>query len=264
MSKDTVLVDLQASPSIHTMAIHKTGIEDLKFPIQFDDLKQKQSITALFELSVGLKPEERGTHMSRFVEYLQNHNGIFTLQGFKDAVLEVKELLGSSTAFITAEFDYFLHKNAPVSGISAYMDYILKIETKVDDSDVVTQIMHIDIPLTSLCPCSKGISEYGAHNQRSVVSISLLSKKPIAPHKIITLVEGCGSSQLYGILKRTDEKYVTEYAYDHPKFAEDLVRDVAVKICENKEISKYKVKTKNFESIHNHNAYALITNFSTE
>ena len=264
MKKETLL-DLQSADSLSNSAINQAGISDYKIPISFDDSKNVQHTVGTFDMSVSLTQNERGTHMSRFIEYMEKSDRVLSLERLKDMTADIKKLLEANDAFIKVAFSYFLKKTAPVSKIESIIDYHVEIETN-SNGESATQTMTIKVPVTSLCPCSKGISDYGAHNQRSIITIKVALNESIQPYEFIRQAEEVASCQLYGILKRVDEKFVTEEAYDNPKFAEDLVRDVALyldKVKDEKKIYGYKVRTENYESIHNHNAYAMIESSPT-
>ncbi|MCK5639914.1 MAG: GTP cyclohydrolase I FolE2, partial [Gammaproteobacteria bacterium] len=199
----------------------------------------------------------KGTHMSRFVEILNRHEREISVKSFKDILAEMAEKLEAQAGHIEMSFPYFINKTAPVSGVQSLMDYDVTFLGEIIDGNYSMQVKVV-IPVTSLCPCSKKISDYGAHNQRSHVTVTARTKGFVWIEDIIDLVEKQASCELFGLLKRPDEKHVTERAYDNPKFVEDMVRDIAVKLNEDKRISAYIVESENFESIHNHSAYALI------
>jgi GTP cyclohydrolase I len=206
---------------------------------------------------VGLPHSFKGTHMSRFVEIINQHEYEITVESFKRMLYEMTELLEAHSGQIEMTFPYFITKSAPVSGVMSLMDYEVSLIGKVHNN-IPSMHVKVIVPVTSLCPCSKEISEYGAHNQRSHVTITARTRGFVWIEELIELVERQASCQLYGLLKRPDEKYVTEHAYDNPKFVEDMVRDVAQQLNEDDRIAAYVVESENFESIHNHSAYALI------
>jgi GTP cyclohydrolase I len=199
----------------------------------------------------------KGTHMSRFVAILNNHEREITVSSFKDMLAEMAELLESEVGHIEMSFPFFVNKRAPVTGVESLMDYEVTLIGEIRDgkAEMFTRVI---VPVTSLCPCSKKISDYGAHNQRSHVTVTVRAQDFVWIEDIIDLVEQEASSELYGLLKRPDEKFVTERAYNNPKFVEDMVRDVAGRLNDDDRITAYTVEAENFESIHNHSAYALI------
>jgi GTP cyclohydrolase IB len=199
----------------------------------------------------------KGTHMSRFVEILNTNESAISIDSFETILRQMVERLEAESGYVEMRFPYFINKAAPVSGVKSLLDYEVTFigEIKNGQFEITVQVM---VPVTSLCPCSKQISNYGAHNQRSHVTVTALLNEFMWLEDLITLIEDQASCQLYGLLKRPDEKYVTERAYDNPKFVEDMVRDVAAQLNVEQRIVKYVVESENFESIHNHSAYALI------
>jgi GTP cyclohydrolase IB len=206
---------------------------------------------------VGLPHHFKGTHMSRFVEFLNAHEREVSVDTFKLMLGEMVERLEAQSGHIEMNFPYFVSKSAPVSGVQSLMDYDVTFTGEIDKGEKCFK-MKVVVPVTSLCPCSKRISDYGAHNQRSHVTISAKTRGFVWIEELVEIAEHNASSELYGLLKRPDEKHVTERAYDNPKFVEDLVRDVAVELNRDKRIDWYVVESENFESIHNHSAYARI------
>ena len=251
--------DIQSHKDTRRLAIDQVGIRRLKHPIRVRDRSRgDQNTIALFNMYVGLPHNFKGTHMSRFVEVLNEHENVFSVQSFKDIVKQVAERLNSESSRIEMTFSYFMEKSAPVTGVKSLVDFEATLFGELKDGKV-NIITGVVVPVTSLCPCSKEISSYGAHNQRSHVTITVLSEQFVWLEELIELAERHASSQLYGLLKRPDEKYVTEEAYDNPKFVEDMVRDIAGALNEDERISAYTVESENFESIHNHSAYARIS-----
>lgn len=257
--------DVQSSVDTRRIAIQKVGVRDVRYPMLIDVMGEATPTVADWELTVALPPEEKGTHMSRFLALLEQHRRTpLTATLFCDVAAEMLDLLNAQAGDITASFPYFVNKAAPVSGVTSLLDYELTWSANVmrtDEGTVDTEFeLTVLVPVTSLCPCSKAISEYGAHNQRSHVTVSILSTDPsqLNVDELIRRVEAQASCELWGLLKRTDEKYVTERAYENPKFVEDLVRDVAVAVRDLPGVASYRVEAENFESIHNHSAYALV------
>jgi GTP cyclohydrolase I len=216
-----------------------------------------QHTVAMFNMYVGLPHHFKGTHMSRFIEILEAHEREITVETFQVMLKEMVERLEAAEGLIEMSFPYFIEKAAPVSEVKSLMDYEVTFVGEIRDGKQ-TFTMKVLVPVTSLCPCSKKISARGAHNQRSHVTVSARLNDFVWIEEIVDLVEKQASSELYGLLKRPDEKYVTERAYDNPKFVEDMVRDVAAVLNLDERIESYVVESENFESIHNHSAYALI------
>ncbi len=251
--------DIQSSADNRHIPIDKVGIKDIKHPVVVSDRSgREQHTVANFNMYVNLPDKYKGTHMSRFVEILNHHEYEITVQSFKRMIEEMTELLNAESGNIEMSFPYFVNKAAPVSGVKSLMDYQVTFIGTIEEGkpQVLVKVM---VPVTSLCPCSKNISDYGAHNQRSHITACVKMRDFIWIEELIDIIENVASCELYGLLKRPDEKYVTEKAYDNPKFVEDIVRDVAVKFNEEERISAYTVESENFESIHNHSAYAMLS-----
>lgn len=256
--------DVQGSADSRQLAINRVGIKDIRHPVVVKDRSNGiQHTIARFNMYVHLPHHFKGTHMSRFVYILNNHEREISVNSFEDMLCEMIEMLEAEAGVIEMSFPYFINKAAPVSGVQSLMDYEVTLIGEIKDNQIQTQIKVI-VPVTTLCPCSKKISDYGAHNQRSHVTITAQVREFVWIEELIELVEQTASCELYGLLKRPDEKYVTEKAYDNPKFVEDMVRDVAVKLNKDPRITRYVVESENFESIHNHSAYALIENDKTQ
>ncbi len=250
--------DVQSSPDLRQRPINKVGIKDIRHPVKIADRGgREQSTVAEFNMYVNLPHDVKGTHMSRFMEILHSREKAISVQSFRDMLFEVAESLNADESYIEARFPYFMEKTAPVSGVPSLMDYHVTFDGQVKNKEVC-QRTKVLIPVTSLCPCSKKISAYGAHSQRSHVTITAETNALVWIEEIIEVAEKLSSSQLYAVLKRPDEKFVTEQAYDNPKFVEDLVRDVALALSRDRRITRFVVEVENFESIHNHSAYALI------
>ncbi|WP_018953039.1 GTP cyclohydrolase FolE2 [Thioalkalivibrio sulfidiphilus] len=250
--------DVQASADTRQIPINKVGIKDIRHPVRVSDRTgAEQHTVARFNMYVNLPHNFKGTHMSRFVEILNNHEYEITVQSFKQMLHEMAERLEAGSGHIEMNFPFFVNKRAPVSGVMSLMDYDVSFIGEIHDG-VAQMNIKVVVPVTSLCPCSKKISDYGAHNQRSHVTINARVGEFVWIEELIDLVESEASCELYGLLKRPDEKHVTERAYDNPKFVEDMVRDVAARLNADERIRAYAVESENFESIHNHSAYALI------
>ena len=251
--------DVQNSQDTRQIAIDQVGIKDIRHPVVVRDRSGgDQHTVANFNMYVSLPHNFKGTHMSRFVEILNNHEYEITVDSFKRMIEEMTELLDAESGHLEMSFPCFVNKAAPVSGVKSLMDYEVSFIGEFSDG-VPSVLVKVLVPVTSLCPCSKKISDYGAHNQRSHITVKVKTKDFIWIEEIIDYVEKVASCELYGLLKRPDEKYVTEYAYDNPKFVEDIVRDVAIEFNQDDRISAYTVESENFESIHNHSAYAMLS-----
>ena len=252
------LADVQSERDDRSVAIEKVGIRGLSLPIRLIDREEPvQNSVATVALHVDLPPEVRGTHMSRFVEVINDHGpdiGILHLGGI---LRSLQERLDARNAYLEIESPFFLDKNAPVSGLPGTMCYRARFlaERKGEESRVA---LEVEVPVKTLCPCSKAISRHGAHNQRGRVRVRVRFSRPVWIRCLIDLVESSASSSLYTLLKRSDEKHVTERAYESPVFVEDLVRNVALRLDRDPRITWYQVEAENEESIHNHNVYALV------
>ena len=257
------MADVQGAADTRRIAINKVGIRAIRHPVKIAERPVAgaaagiQHTIATFSMTVGLPQEFKGTHMSRFVAILNAHEKEISVESFHVMLREMVERLDATTGHIEMRFPYFINKAAPVSGVKSLMDYEVTFIGEIVDGKTSFR-MQVLVPVTSLCPCSKEISAYGAHNQRSHLTVSAETEAFVWIEELIELVERQASCELYGLLKRPDEKYVTERAYDNPKFVEDLVRDVAGALDGDTRVRAYRVECENFESIHNHSAYALI------
>ncbi len=250
--------DVQGSRDKRKIAINKVGIKDIRHPVLVKDRSDGlQHTIATFSMFVYLPHHFKGTHMSRFVKVLNDHEKEISVRSFKEMLAEMSELLETDSGYIEMHFPYFVNKKAPISGVESLLDYDVSLIGEIRNGKTETRIK-ILVPVTSLCPCSKSISDYGAHNQRSHVTLEAKTKGFVWIEELIELIEKQASCELYGLLKRPDEKFVTETAYDNPKFVEDMVRDVAGILNDDDRIRSYILESENFESIHNHSAYALI------
>lgn len=254
--------DVQSSLDTRRLAIERVGVRGVRHPMLIAGSNgQALPTVAIWELTVALPAEEKGTHMSRFVALLEQYRRTpMTPALFADMAEKMLPLLNAERGDITAVFPYFIDKVAPVSGVSSLMDYEVKWTAQAVNNEITTFEIAVVVPVTSLCPCSKAISEYGAHNQRSHVTVSAVLSDLVAADlpAFIQSIEQQASCELWGLLKRSDEKYVTERAYDNPKFVEDLVRDVAMAVKNIEGVQRFRVEAENFESIHNHSAYAVV------
>lgn len=258
---DSILVmpDVQSTTDTRHIPIQRVGIRGVRHPmmVQAGDGSVQPTI-GNWTLTVALPAEEKGTHMSRFIALMEQYRSTaLTPALFRRMATEMLPLLHAERGDITVSFPYFINKSAPVSGVQSLMDYEIQWIARAQ-GDVVEFELVAQVPVTSLCPCSKAISEYGAHNQRSHVTVSAVLDGEVDLDHIIRIVEAEASCELWGLLKRPDEKFVTERAYENPKFVEDLVRDVAARVGAQSGIVRYRVEAENFESIHNHSAYAVV------
>ncbi|MDD4928808.1 MAG: GTP cyclohydrolase FolE2 [Gallionella sp.] len=258
------IADVQNTADLRQIAINRVGIKGIRHPVKVRDKSiGVQHTIATFNMYVHLPHNFKGTHMSRFVEILNRHEREISVESFESILREMVVLLEAESGYIEMSFPYFVNKTAPISGVQSLLDYdVVLIGEMIDGHARVT--MKVLVPVTSLCPCSKKIAERGAHNQRSHVTITLRTNSFIWIEDVVRIAEEQASCELYGLLKRPDEKYVTERAYDNPKFVEDMVRDVAAVLNADPRIDAYIVESENFESIHNHSAYALIERDKTE
>jgi GTP cyclohydrolase I len=254
-----LLPDIQSVADSRQLAIQRVGIRGVRHPLTVASAAGPLPTVATIEMTVGLSAEVKGTHMSRFLEVLQGHDRPIEPIELAQMLQTMLARLEAQTGDIIMQFPFFVRKAAPISGVESLLDHDVTLTARQDQhGSRVT--MRVVVPVTSLCPCSKNISDYGAHNQRSHVTIEarLAAGASIQVERLITIAEQAASCELWGLLKRPDEKYVTERAYDNPKFVEDLVRDVAIALQGIDEIEAWAVDSENFESIHNHSAYARI------
>jgi len=250
--------DKQNERDHRELRIDKVGVRSLRFPIQIrDKARVLQNTIATIGMYVDLPKEFKGTHMSRFIEVLNAHGNVVHVENITDILHSMQKKLHAATAHLEMEFPFFLSKKAPVSGMEGMMDYTARFDATATGREI-DFVLTVTVGVTTLCPCSKAISEYGAHNQRGNVTVQVRSRRAIWIEDLIALVESSASSELYSLLKRQDEKAVTERAYENPVFVEDLVRNVALKLNAHPDVTWYKAEAENFESIHNHNAYACI------
>ncbi len=250
--------DVQNQKDSRNIPLNEVGIKNLRYPLDIKDSNGQWFTThTTISARVGLPADKRGTHMSRFVEIIQAYDKL-NLKDMKELLRSMQTTLEAETAYLEISFDYFVKKKAPVSGKEAYLNILVTVNTSLEQDDfhfVVT----VQTPVTTLCPCSKEISDYSAHNQRALVTITTDTQKFIPLERYVAISEAAASSPLYTLLKRPDEKYVTEYAYDHPKFVEDVCRDVKQQLDKMEGINSYIVEVESLESIHNHSAYAKVT-----
>ncbi|MBT4265988.1 MAG: GTP cyclohydrolase I FolE2 [Deltaproteobacteria bacterium] len=256
--------DIQNQTDHRQIKIDRVGIKGIRYPITVLDRSDEfQQTIASINMYVDLPHDMKGTHMSRFVELLHVFREEVSVKSFSYIMDQMKETLNAESARIEVRFPYFIEKKAPISRAAGLMDYQCGFIATSQMDKSVDIVMEVSVPITSVCPCSKEISEYGAHNQRGQVLLRIRFDGLIWLEEMISLVEKCASSELYSILKRMDEKEVTERGYDNPKFVEDIVRDIAVELEKIEKVTWYELSVENFESIHNHSAYAYINSNST-
>jgi GTP cyclohydrolase I len=252
------LHDKQSERDTRELRIDKVGVRGLRFPIQVrDKARSVQNTIATIGMFVDLPKEFKGTHMSRFVEVLNGHGSVIHVENINEILRELQRKLNAATSHLEIEFPYFMSKKSPVSRLESLMDYTARFDAAACGAEI-DFVLTVKANVTTLCPCSKAIAKYGAHNQRGEVTVAIRSRKIVWIEDLISMIEKSASSELYALLKRQDEKAVTERAYENPVFVEDLVRNVALRLNADKRVSWYKVEAENFESIHNHNAYACI------
>ena len=256
--KTDTMSDQQSERDHRQLRIDKVGVRNLRFPVQIrDKAHELQNTVATIGLFVDLPEEFKGTHMSRFVEVLNSHGSVIHVENIPDILKAMQTRLHAHAAHLEMRFPFFMTKKAPVSGKEGVMDYEVGFDAALE-GEKLDFVLTVKANVTTLCPCSKAISQYGAHNQRGEVTVQIRSSKLIWIEDLIRWIESCGSSEMYSLLKRVDEKAVTERAYENPVFVEDLVRNVALRLNEHPDIFWYQVEAENQESIHNHNAYACI------
>ncbi len=251
------LPDVQATPDNRRLAIQQVGVKGLRYPLQLAGADGEQVATvATLAMTVGLPPEVKGTHMSRFVELIEMQREALTQDGLCRLLDTMLLRLDARSGRIELSFPYFIRKAAPVSGVESLLDYDVVLIAERREGQRTDLTLRVVAAVTSLCPCSKKISDYGAHNQRSHITLEASLHQPMAIEELVRIAEEEASCEVFGLLKRPDEKWVTERAYDNPKFVEDLVRDIALRLMNEPRVAEWKVASENFESIHNHSAYA--------
>lgn len=250
--------DTQSERDERRLVIQRVGVKDVRYPLQLHVAGAVQSTAAMWDLDVMLPADQKGTHMSRFVGWLESVAATpLDLACLRDQLAAMLDRLHATEGRVEARFSFFLRKRAPVSGVQSLLDYQGRwiAETRAGITSVWAEV---GVPVKSLCPCSKEISDYGAHNQRSLVTVRVELLGEIPWHELVRFAEDSASSEIWPLLKRSDEKWITERAYENPKFVEDLVRDVALRLNADARVGRYCVDVENFESIHNHSAYARI------
>lgn len=251
------LPDIQSSPDLRDIPIQRVGVKAITHPLLVATPKGPQPTVATIDMDVALPADQKGTHMSRFLEVLQRFHEPLSPETVTALMQAMLSRLQATAGSIDIRFPYFVMKAAPVSGVESLMDYCVRLVARAVGGHVDV-LQEVQVPATSLCPCSKEISEYGAHNQRSQITIGVefSAAGRLTVEQQIRVAEDAASCELWGLLKRPDEKFVTERAYDNPKFVEDMVRDIAVRLEADARVASYRVASENFESIHNHSAYA--------
>ncbi|MGC9362299.1 MAG: GTP cyclohydrolase FolE2 [Candidatus Syntrophosphaera sp.] len=254
---NTDIPDLQSRPDIRRIMIDKVGVKGIRYPIVVEDRQNKlQQTVGKLNIYVELHHSQRGTHMSRFLEVLNRYHQESIIGQLDKLLLELKSLLKAEASYIEIFFPYFMKKLAPVSHSASLMDYECFFCASYEDEYKLW--IGAIVPVTTVCPCSKEISSQGAHNQRSFVTIKVRYNGFVWLEELIEMAESAASSPIYPLLKRQDEKYVTEHAYDNPKFVEDIVREITQKLEADPRILEFYIESENQESIHNHNAYAMV------
>ena len=249
--------DLQKAHDPRNIAIDKVGVKDIRYPIVVQDKhRERQQTVARINMYVDLPHHFKGTHMSRFIEILNQYHGEISIERMDTLLADMKRHLEASCAHIEFHFPYFIEKQAPVSKARSLMEYQCRMTASLGAG--YDFVLGVTVPVTSLCPCSKEISARGAHNQRSAVRVEIRYREHVWLEDLIDWVESCGSAPVYALLKREDEKALTEQAYDNPMFVEDVVRAVTQRLQREPAITWFRVACENFESIHNHSAYAMV------
>lgn len=251
------LPDIQKTPDQRNIAIDRVGVRNVKFPIVvLDRANERQHTIGNFTLTVDLPSEFKGTHMSRFLEVLNEHKKEVSVQALPHLLERMRDRLKAEKAHVVVEFPFFMEKAAPVTGKTGMMQFDCGFDAQINGKYDVT--LFLKVPVATLCPCSKEISKYGAHNQRGWVSVRIKTNDHVWLEEVVEMIESSASCALYPVLKRPDEKFVTETAYENPRFVEDLVREVALKFDGDQRITQYSIEVENEESIHAHNAYAFL------
>lgn len=259
------MADVQNMNDDRMIEIDKVGVKNIKYPIVvLDKAKGLQHTIATIDMYVNLPHHYKGTHMSRFVEILHEKKSMINMKDFPDILHEMKDRLNAEAAHLSIHFPYFIKKEAPVSRTESYLEYMCGFSGSMDVSNKMKEfIVSVAVPINTLCPCSKEISDFGAHNQRGVTKVSVRFRKFFWIEDLIATVEQCASSDIYSILKREDEKFITERAFQNPKFVEDVVRDISESLMKDSNITWFSIEAENFESIHNHSAYAFLERDNT-
>lgn len=252
------MIDIQNRRDHRRVGINKVGVKNIQYPITVLDKRHKvQHTVGKVNMYVNLPHHFKGTHMSRFIEILNEYRGTINIKAIATILDKMKEKLNAQSAYLEVEFPYFVEKRAPVSGAKSLMGYTCQFLASLTNGHH-SLVVGITVPVTTLCPCSKEISKKGAHNQRSLVTVKVTFRKFFWIEDLIRIVENSASSAVFSLLKRSDEKFLTERAYDNPLFVEDVVRNIALRLHAHPNITWYRAESENLESIHNHNAYACV------
>jgi GTP cyclohydrolase IB len=252
------MIDIQNLPDHRQVSINKVGVKNIQYPIVVLDKQNRvQHTVGKVNMYVNLPHQFKGTHMSRFIEILNEYRGTINIKAISTILDKMKEKLNAESAYLEVAFPYFVEKKAPVSRARSLMEYTCEFRASLTNGDH-SLIVGVTAPVTTLCPCSKEISKKGAHNQRSLVTVKVSFRKFFWIEDLIRIVENCASAAVFSLLKRSDEKFITEKAYDNPMFVEDVVRNIACRLNRHHNITWFSVESENLESIHNHNAYAYV------
>ena len=252
------MIDIQNQTDHRRVEINKVGVKNIEYPITVLDKRNKvQHTVGKVNMYVNLPQHFKGTHMSRFIEILNEYRGTINIKAIAKILNKMKEKLNAESAYMEVEFPYFIEKRAPISRAKSLMGYTCQFLASLT-SGHHSLVVGVRVPVTTLCPCSKEISNKGAHNQRSLVSVKVTFRRFFWLEDLIRMVENSASSAVFSLLKRSDEKFVTEKAYDNPMFVEDVVRNIALRLGSHPNITWFSVESENLESIHNHNAYACV------
>jgi GTP cyclohydrolase IB len=253
------MIDVQSQTANRNINVDKVGVKDIRYPMKvMDKSSGMQHTVASINMYVNLPREFKGTHMSRFIEILNEFHGHLDIREFSSLLELMQERLQAQSAHLEISFPYFVKKRSPVTDSEGLMEYGCRVSGSLSGGKGYDLVLEVNVPITTVCPCSKEISSHGAHNQRGVVRLAVRFKRFIWIEDLVRLVEKAASCEVYSVLKRPDEKYVTELAYQNPKFVEDVVRDVAHQLKQDSNVLWFLVDVENFESIHNHSAYACI------
>ncbi len=263
--KKNPMIDVQSQIDHRNINVDKVGVKDIRYPVTVMDKNNGvQNTVASINMYVNLPREFKGTHMSRFIEILNEFHGKLDIREFSQVLESMQERLQARSAHMEISFPYFLKKLSPVTAAPGLMEYGCRISGSLDFEKGYDLVLEVNVPISTVCPCSKEISNYGAHNQRGMVRLAVRFKRLLWIEDLVRLVEQAASCEVYSVLKRPDEKYVTEQAFENPKFVEDVVRDIAKELKKDSNVLWFMVDVENFESIHNHSAYACIERLKAE
>jgi len=252
------MIDIQNSRDYRQVEINKVGVKNIQYPITVLDKRNRvQNTVGKVSMYVNLPHHFKGTHMSRFIEILNEYRGTINIEAIATILNKMKEKLNAHSAYLEVEFPYFIEKRAPISGAKSLMEYTCRFQASLTNGHH-SLVVGLTVPVTTLCPCSREISQKGAHNQRSLVTVKVAFRKFFWIEDLIRIIENSASAGVFSLLKRSDEKFLTEKAYDNPMFVEDVVRNIALHLNARRNITWFRVESENLESIHNHNAYACV------